>query len=259
VLFIMNSNITTSNIFEERYEALQKAGYSCYQLNELNYDQLEEELETDFSEIGLDKSSSYLIVLDNPNSETVTRGTVTQAFDYTYNGVTYRMRTFVVTANDLESSPSYSQASVVNLISSTATDLLNNCLNTAISAVISSASATLGTVASICGLNIQMFGITSSATLNLNAASNWTKRYTQVYNDYDKAWSYCSCVENVYTSSYISGQYYNKGVNMMAKVPENYVSNYLYSPYYDDTNWQRSQAAIAFRSNSTCIYSIQEL
>lgn len=236
---------------DERNQALLDAGYMVYVTDNDNFETVQAELFTDLGEIGLDDGGKYLIVVGEGNQEDTLRS-AGASFSYTYNGVTYTMRTLRVTADSDEASPRYAQASDTSVLNSSSKTVITNALNTAIYAYVSSVSSTLGTIASICGLDISRFYPNQSATMNLNAASNWTRVYTQVYSSYDKAWTYGSSVENVYCLAYMSGSYYEASTNRMTAVPSNPSSKTVYSPQYNNDTWKRQQAAIAYSSGSVC-------
>lgn len=118
---------------------------------------------------------------------------------------------------------------------------------------ISAVSSPLGTIASICGLDVSNFGSAASSTMGLNAGSAWTRYYTQVYSSYDNAWAFCSSVEYVKCRTYMSGMYYDSKTNSMVAVPPNESSVTVFSSKYNDVTWKRQQAAIAFASGSPCI------
>lgn len=234
----------------ERDQALRDAGYMVYEVNSTNIDFVENELCTDLSSIGLDNGENYLVVVGSDVQSRTAEG----EYSYNYGGTTYTMRKMWVTAANGGSG--YSQASEVNVLRSSSEDLIKNVLNTAVYAYINSYSQTLGTIASICGLNFGDFGSRQSSTLNLNAGSNWSRLYTQVYSAYDDAWRYGSCVEYVYCYTYMSGTYYNAKLNQMQKVPENENDMTYYSAKYNDQTWQNNQAAIAYNYMNPCKYDL---
>lgn len=237
----------------ERNQALENSGYQVYEVNSENLGFIENELCTDLGAIGLNDGGNYLVLIENGmpgRSEIAPPGN----YSYAYGGVTYTMRKIIVTAADAEASSGYAQASTVNVLKSSSSDIIKNVLNTAVYAYINSYSQLLGTVASICGINFGDFGSAQESTLNLNAGSNWTRLYTQVYSSYDNAWRYGSCVEYVYCSTFMSGHYYNAKTNQMTPVPANASTATLKSSKYEDREWQNTQAAIAFKFGSVCTH-----
>ena len=238
---------------DARAQALIDAGYEVFRINPNNFNSAKTELNTDLSKIGLDPSHSYLVIL---SAENVINGSPSSSFTYTYNGTSYLMRYFTVTADDDEADPRYAQASTYDVLDSNVLSVIRNCLDTAISAYISEIWAPLGTVASICGLSISDFGENSRSTMTFNAGTNWTRVYTQVYSTYDQAWSFCSSVEYARSTSYMSGMYYDKNLNSMEPVPRDKSFEETDSPNYYDYTWRKTQAAIAFSSGSPCRYDL---
>jgi len=153
------------------------------------------------------------------------------------------MRYFAITAAD---DPAYGKASTENVLKSSSRQLLINCLNTIISAYISSINSVLGTVASICGLSIDSFVQNKTHTLNMNAGTNWTRAYTQVWSEYDQAWLFCSSVEYVTASTYMSGMYYSAATNKYEPVPTNDKSEMVESTHYYNYQWRKEMAVIGY-------------
>lgn len=126
--------------------------------------------------------------------------------------------------------------------------VIENCLDTAISALISSVSSTLGTVASICGLSVSNFSTSSTSTMYLNGGTNWTRIFTQVYDSNYNHWMNGSCVEYVHATAYMSGLYYSSSSNAYEQVPGNErraVKNS--SKYFNDT-WRKEKAVYGFEN-----------
>ncbi len=249
-------SITENNgdkIRQETVETLQDAGYEAYNVTKDNFEQVEEILATDLHAIGLDENSSYIIVLSGEHPDGVSTrdaydGTPGSAFTYKYNGTTYALRYMTVTAADI---PAYGEASDVDLLASSSQTVINNCLNTAISAYISSVSAPFGTVASILGLDISNFAPAKQATLRLNAATNWTRIFTQVLDPSDSSWIYGSCVESALASCFISGYYYKASTNQYTKISSDEKKTIKYSEHYFDLTWRKETAIESIFSITT--------
>jgi len=236
-------------IHEKTICELEKAGYEAYYVNENTFDAVQTELSTDLEDLGLDPTYSYIIVVGeepikcNVNKNTVYAASTGSEYNHTYNGITYKLRTLTVTAAD---DPMYGKATTVNLLTSNSQTLLQNCLDTAISAVISSVSNILGTVASICGSSISNLNTSQTSTLNLNGGTNWTVVYIQVYDSMAKTWIIGSSVEYVRAEAYLSGQYYSASQNKYVSVPSNSVSIIKYSSNYSNTTWRNDNAVFGY-------------
>ena len=221
----------------EAISALTSAGYEAYDVNPSSFYDIEELLQTDFAEMELCPDFSYIVVIGDGDSQTRGAG---PSYFYTYNGTTYSLRTFSITAAD---DPNYAKSSYANVLSSSSTTLIQNCLDTSIYAVLGSISPWLGAVAGICGLSVSMFGTAQSSTLLLNGAANWTRVYTQVLSA-SGVWLSSSCIESVHVLTYMSGSYYNASSNSMKPVPTNESTTTQYSTYYSDGTWRNQYAVI---------------
>ena len=241
-------------VLKEYADVLERNGYDAYVVEPDNYVLMEQMLDTDLSEMGIKPEYTYLITFgdsaENTKDNTM-RSSVGSTFSYTYNGVSYTMRYCTVTAAD---DPIYSKASDCDLLTSTSTKLIQNCLDTAIKAYMSAVWSPLGTVASICGLNIADFAADKSATLRLNCGSNWTRVYTQVYSNYDKTWINGSCVESVKMLSYISGTYFEASTNSMVSIPQKESRTTKYTSNYNNSTWKKQKAVLALLNGQGCTY-----
>lgn len=243
---VYDATASYAGISMQTVNRLRMAGYEAYCVNEENFTDIEASLNTDLSDLGLSQEYTYVIIVSGEEArgnECSVNSSVGNQFTYTYNGTSYTMRYVTVTAAD---DPSFGKASFANLLTSRSQTLIYNCLNTAISAYISAVSGVLGTVASICGLDISDFNTDSESTLILNCGSNWTRVYTEVWSSYDNMWLACSCVENVVASSYMGGMYYDAEQNRYLAVPEAPKSITLYSEHYFDYEWRKQKAAIGY-------------
>lgn len=228
---------------QEAVIALQDAGFEAYDVTGSTFNQVEQILCTDLHEIGLCEDYSYIIVLSgetpsNASARDAYGATPGTPFDYTYNGTTYSLRYMTVMASHV---PAYGMASTVNLLESKSQTIINNCLNTSITLYLDAVASPLGTVASLLGLDISDFAPAQTATLNLNAATNWTRVFTQV-QDYDGSWVYGSCVEFARYTYYLSGHYYDAATNAYKSVPANEGGSVKYSDRYHDHTWRKVKA-----------------
>lgn len=236
---VNNTAKDKANEFIAEYqEEIMQLGYLPYIVSRDNYHEQEESLNTNFQDMGLNKECVYLVLLEGTNN---TRAAVSGSYNYVYNGKSYILRKVIITAVD---DSIYSKASSCNLLASSSKTLIENCLNAAISAYISSVCQPLGTVASICGLNISMFSTIGTSTIDLNCGTNWTRKHTQVYNESTGDWTSGSSVEYAKMNSYLSGHYYSASGNEMLPVPEKASSSIKYSDHYEDNTWQNQQAII---------------
>ena len=83
----------------EAVEELKKLGYEVYDVNPQTFESVEETLNTDLTEAGLNEEGAYLIFMNEesfiyPDAETG------DPFTHTYNGSTYTLRWMTVRASD---------------------------------------------------------------------------------------------------------------------------------------------------------------
>lgn len=244
----INVKDNVSKIQTDTVKLLNNAGYYAYDVNPDTFETVETSLKTDLEAAGLNPEYSYIILVEGENDNLASRSAVSPSFSHTYNGNTYTLRWFTVYASD---DPLMGKASDVNVLSSTSQTIIKNCLDAAISTYISSVSKTLGTVASICGLSISNFAPAQTATMRLNGATNWTRRYTQVWSDYDSAWANGCCVEEVTAYSFMSGSYYDASTNRYASVPENKKYDTRYSSKFNNDQWRKNYAVIGYLNSWT--------
>lgn len=229
-------------------EIYNEEGFEAYSVNSDTYESVQEELETDLTELGVESEYSYIIVLDaagEGSGDAQARASYGSSFNYTYNGTTYSLRRVTIYTSD---DPKMYKNSKVDLLQSASINLINNCLNTAIYAYIDFLSGPLhlGTVAGICGLSIANFGTGGTSRLELNGATTWTRKYTQVWNNYDQRWASGSSVEDVQATSWMTGSYYDAHTNSTQLVPQNKSTKKLYSNNYSNTTWQNQYAIVGY-------------
>lgn len=242
------------DVLYDTCELLENVGVQSHVVAPNNYKVMQAQLNVDFEELGLQPEYTYLVIEGDvmSNNQGVQPYSSTSAsFSYTYNGKTYSLKYLTIKAAD---DPAYEKVDDADLLTSASQTLIKNCLNTAISTYISSVSQVLGTVASICGLDISDFASGRSATLTLNGGANWTRVYTLVYSSADSNWMRGSCVEYVDTYSYMSGMYYSASTNRMESVERNDKRTTKFSDHYNDFDWRKRNAVIYVLSGNGCDY-----
>lgn len=248
--YCISSKTKMEEIREETVNRLKLAGYEAYCVTSETYDEVQEKLATDLGELGINPNYSCIIVIEGNEAKTngiMPMSTPSSTFRYAYNGTTYTLRYLTVTADD---NPVYGKASTVDILKTDSQKLIENCLNTAISAYISSIHNALGTVASICGLGISSFGTTQTSTLYMNAGTNWTRTYTQVWNTGRNTWSNGASVESVNAFVYMSGQYYDASLNRYVAVPTQQKAAKGLSAQYSNKEWRNRQGVIGYLNSS---------
>ena len=252
---------------QETVDTLNAAGYEAYNVTASNYYALEAELNTDFASIGLNPNSSYVIVISGEDSDNSNNTwaygdnlitptpdpTEAAYFEYTYNGTVYRMRYVTITAND---DPMYGKVSSADLLNHfNAHELLEDGLNATVYAMADylGGCIPIGTIASLCGIQVFDFDMPSFQTLSMVATTNWTRRYIQVWDDYLGSWSFGASVEYVNVRSYMSGDYYDPALNRYVSFDKNEITDTRYSDHYNDHTWWCEQAVLGFHSMDSVI------
>lgn len=251
---------------QETVDTLNSAGYEAYNVTSANYSTLENQLQTDFSDIGLDPNGSYIIVVTGEDSATNdATGNNTRAvvpapdpggdyFIYTYNGTTYKMRYVTVTGSD---NSYYTQASYCDLLENYGDSFLDRLLDAGITAYIDALNqyVSFGTILSILGLPDYVNRYeTSTSILRYDATSQWTRSYIQVWEASRESWVYASCVEFVDMESELNGKVFDKNQNDYIDIDESQINQRVYSSNYSNYN-QRKQDAVLGYTMATVIYN----
>lgn len=237
----------SAGLQEARNNRLDALGEEYYILTKDNVGEIETELQTDLSQIGIeyDADSSFLILVgdwsgSNNREVRSSAGTTTT---YTYNGVTYYLRMLTVTSSDYSS---YAKSSSTNLLTSKTASFVKNLLNSLFQAVLSNSSQWIGYIGDLLGISVSSFGLQGSGTyLNATLGATWKRVYRQVWNASSSTWVYGSCVECAVCTWSLDSFLYN---SKSAKYESDYNSGAFtkYSSYYYDTSWQQKNAVIGY-------------
>lgn len=250
-----NKNQLNKHFLETYQEEFNLKGYNPYLVTKENYTQMENLLRVDFADMGLCEDGDYLIVVGNGAEQTDigTRSVADSEFNYSYNGIAYRMRYLYVTSADNSLFYQYDWA---DLYHSNVSAYIVNALNTGIYAHLSAVNVYLGTAASILGIGVSDVA-DGQSNVRYHAAATWTRVYTQVYSDYYQRWQNGSCVEYVDMLSQLSGSYYSASENRLKSVSgEEW--NTVQSINYSNVGWRKECAVISFINSSGCIYDLTD-
>ena len=217
---------------------LNHHGFESYFVDANSINNVSKELSTDLSFLTTDKNEKYIVtVYGEPDCSP--KSTPSSSFQYTYEGTVYTLRYLTVTAADYSG---MGKASSINLINSTVASVINHCLNAAVQLYIGSLHPVLGTISTICGVQMSFIKPNTTTVMNLNCATAWTGIFTQVWNSYDGMWQRGSYVERANCRSYVSGYYYSASSNMYTAVPQTEEVRNKYSTYYSNTTWRIEKA-----------------
>lgn len=255
------SGSSEKTLEQETVDTLTAAGYEAYNVTSENYDALENQLQTDFSDMGLNPDGSYIVVISGEDPTAASNGSRAAvptpdyggggggSFNYTYNGVTYSMQYFTVTSLD---DPNYTVSSSFDLLSNYYDSFLDRLLDTAVEIYLDAISDRLhlGTISSIIGLsdytNIYR---TSQSTLYYQATTTWTRSYILVWNNFYQEWHRASCVEYADMRSKISGYLFDQSTGITEEVNNAKVDNRIFSSDYFNNEKRKIDAVIGYTSH----------
>lgn len=261
---------------QEAIEQLHEAGYEAYNVTAENYNALESTLMCDFEDLGLDPNGSYIVVIHgedennnegNPNSRAFdgpTQGIFDpggsgSSFLYNYQGKTYAMRYVTVTPTeiiDLSQSPD----SGIRLLDYCPENLLANALN--LSLTVLSFVPAVSTEASILSLLLSAVPdapIATPTSLIYAPTSIWNITYTQVYHFEDQKWKPSAGVEYVIPQYFLDYYYYNSSTRLIDRVSFEDQLPTIYSEHYNDTEYIKQQAALAFEYNTCSMDAVERI
>ena len=247
---------------QETVQILTDAGYEAYNVTSDNYDELEVSLQTDFTEMGLDPDGSYIVVISgedgNGRSNPSTRDMILpphewedpsdgdNTFLYTFRGVTYTMRFFIVTyANDSRLGVN-SEYDIVdeNLPSEEILEIINAVFWCGV-------GSAMGIVADVISLFADIwddgnYTELGAKGLSIYAGTTWTYDHIQVWDASENSWhtaqrsAYAISFANLITNKY------NTGTNSFHIYVGERQEFTTYSPNYNFPISRRTDAVAAF-------------
>ena len=246
---------------EETVDALTEAGYEAYNVTADNYESLQTELKTDFSDMGLDPNGSYIIVIsgEDPTEPASTGGASTynlnplpgedQApeggpnyFPHIYNGDTYYMRRITVTAAQ---NTALNQTTPINLLEKYGLVDLWNDLNIPITIIsLIPQTAVVGTIYSLCSLVIPDIQYAEPSLLMFIGATNWTPTYIQVYNADKGEWQWRAVFEYATAGYFINETHYDRFSNRNVNNSDGGTFQLIYSTNYYNQDFLFDYAAM---------------
>lgn len=267
---------SSKTLEQETVDELTAAGYEAYNVTNENYNELEDSLKTDFSELGLNPDGSYIVVISGEDPATPansTRGSDLllpphvdngdnsggDTFTYTEDGTTYRMRYVTLVSADFPSELFVTADFMTSNIDPTE-EFVELFTETTLSIVTEvSAVPYLGLVCTIASFLGGTYEIATSGaltaldpyTLVFRTGSQWTRSYIQVYNT-DNGWWYTSqCSSYAYSMAHFDGPYIlNAETGVMEEFRSDTVELTTYSPYYNNLPMRKSQAVKGFKTRT---------
>ena len=244
---------------EETVDELTSAGYEAYNVTSENYDDLEATLMTDFSDMGIESNSSYIIVVtgdgDKDSGQVGSRsglppeesfdngGYGSRYFSYTYGGSTYYMRHVTVTPTENNKLRTTSDIDILNELK---TDSVLYALYQNITFVTSLGDVGgIGTAASIISHFIPDYEPSYDDTFDYQGATSWIVTYTQIYDSEVSKWVTRSSVEYATMQYFIDYTYYDSNSRQYERVDASGSLGTVYSDHYSDGNWCLEYAVLA--------------
>lgn len=243
-----NRSYDVQTIQANAVEALNEAGYHAYDVNPQSYNAVEASLDTNLQQAGLSPDGTYMILVEGDDD---TYGTTSPSFSHTFEGTTYTMRWFTVYASD---DPRMTHASTVSILDEDEKirAVIQHCLDASFDICVGAVSEPLGTLKTILGIDISDFMADFDSHIDYRAASNWTRRYTQVYDSYQQMWFSCCCVEESAASSTVITWVYDYALNAFVQEIEPIELRRFYSDRFYDYEWRKDIAASYFYNYAIC-------
>lgn len=251
---------------QEAVEELAEAGYTAYNVTADNYDALQESLNTDFSELGLDPEGSYIIVISgeddtnsgNPNSrfnnlpsyDMIDPGDG-ESFLYIYKDRHYTMRYVTVAGGE-----SFREKEI-DITSSFTADFsvefllfsilrLYSAVNNAIEGFV---NQDVGSIASIFGIDTTHTYEIKDEGLKLEVTAEWTHKYVQILNEKTNHWDAAARAEYAYVTENLHGSLYDCFTGISTDYDET-KNSIVYSHYYNNASYLKEKAASYYYSGS---------
>ena len=275
---------------EETVDELTAAGYEAYNVTSENYEELEEALQTDFADMGLDHESSYIIVIsgEEPNGQSnsngrsfglpeydmIDPGTGGNYFTYFDGDTTYNMRYVTLTNGDVSNNELYkanritlSNIQYFDVIGETFVEYtLTYARDAVIKKVVEAASEEIldlipivGEVSSIISLLADVGDALlqdpiqplDPGTWVLSAGTAWTRSYIQIRNEVSHNWHTVQCSAYASLDATMYGEHvYNPETNAPEQLGGLLRREHIYSPYYQDTATRKERAVEAYLNGS---------
>lgn len=265
---------------QETVDELTAAGYEAYNVTAENYEELEESLKMDFTEMELDPDSSYIMVISGEesnsagNNSRVAGGDLgslpeqdiiddggSSTFTYYEDGIAYTMRYVTVTSADTGGALFVTSAHLLSNIDYIdeigqyfGEYFLEVAAEQLIEAVVEEGSDSIpyvGTICSVISLLVDVGVILSQdaleqldpGTLDFRAYTIWTRSYIQVRNSDTGHWHTAQCSSHAVSEARFIGDYIRiAGTNDVVAIGGIIQSGTVDSPYYTDFAHRKARA-----------------
>lgn len=272
-----NSHSGGKTLEEETVDALTEAGYEAYNVTAANYDTLEQHLQTDFAAIGLNRESSYIVVIHGKPGDTASNGNSriwdpptqddfdngdggNREFNFTYGSTTYRMRYLIVTSADGVSGLTYGGTYTLNLthwLEDAAVSFWDNLFMAGANYYTSALTGVnLGSLASLL-INSQLddnYTRLELGTLTVHSSTVWKVEGLQIWSNTENEWRVAQASASAMSRATLAGYVYDPvtGASNFVSSDEQYASHY--SPNYDNYSQRQIDAVLAFNRGGEPAY-----
>ena len=245
---------------QETVDTLNAAGYEAYNVTSENYEELENQLKTDFGDMGLNPESSYIVVISgeesengntsNPGSRVMVPvdpgGGGDGTFTHIYNGTEYRMRYMTVAGQNDERL----DQTIIYTLRNSRVSIDWDDVDTAILSYTSDYMTNPVPVASILSMLTDAFSDDnyirlSNNSINMYARTIWNLQYIQVYNSSNGKWISSQRSEWANSSSWCIGSFVNENNEIVPLTGKPYPFK-TYSPDFANTTIRKNYAAKAY-------------
>lgn len=264
---------------EETVEMLNACGYDAYYITNENYNDLQSELKTDFTDMGLDPNSTYILTFggtENKNTRAVGNPNLDRTSPdlegadvllYEYNGKTYTMRyaTVTCTADDdmyVESSYSMKEEYWTQNLGRNIVNTTLVAMGDAIAAGVFGKAVPIATIASL------VLGSTPSndvytqvpkGTFTIIAATTWTCNYIQVWDATYKRWESPHSADYTTSMAYCVGTYYDPVSNSPQPITKNPYYVTMYASRYFDLEQRKADTMRAYGLGTILAYTVDRV
>lgn len=265
---------TGSTLEEETVDTLNNAGYEAYLVTDSNFDVIEDQLNLDFSEMGLSKNKSYIVTLDGETAsnsraikdpifeEEIGGSSSSSSFNYTYNGKDYLMRYVTVTPTDNASLGGVSSVELMDYIDSD--DLFDALalpmyILTHLAAAVDYYSITdkLYSLFSVSWIDAGQPQLKSS--LMYTGTASWIVRYLQVYSTTDGCWHARTSVEYTNNTFFVTYTYYDQSAQCYLQKQTKSGAFTKYSDNYYNTDAVIETAIKCHNNYTRYFYTIEDV
>ena len=257
-----NRGDSAMTLEQETVDDLVDAGYEAYNVTAQNYDILEDQLQTDFGAMGLNRDSSYIIVISveetpNSNSRVIDVPSYDQEdqpagayFTHIYGNSTYYMRYVMVTSagSDMTKDSVYTIEEdfwLENAVTDVFETVLISWIDELADAIFDMA---LGTIASLISdwSTDDNYSELEPGTLTIHATTTWTAHTVQIWKSTSNRWVTGQSSASAVSQAKCAGFLFDPELHASTWYDGKLCSITHYSPKYSKTTERLNDAAVGY-------------